>query len=355
MKTRSLLATAVTAALLSSTLLLTGCGSAEGSPDAAKVEAVVSIPVEATFVSRGEISSLYRTTSTLEAKEDAEVNSKSTGIVQQLFVEEGDVVKAGQVMAIIDSERQQLSLAKGKAELGQLKSELARLEAMYKKKLVSFDVYDKLKWQVESVSASVALSELALKETQIIAPISGVIARRYVKVGQLITEYSSKSLFQIVSQERLEAVINLPEHQLPRAKVDQVAHLHFAAMPAKEAKIIRISPVVDATTGTARVTVAVDNSDLTLKAGMFTQVEVQYDAKADALLVPKRAVMAMDNSSSVFVINKDGKVERKTIVTGYESDSMFEVIEGLNEGEQVVTAGHASLKEQSLVQVIAKS
>ncbi|WP_115784698.1 efflux RND transporter periplasmic adaptor subunit, partial [Escherichia coli] len=78
-----------------------------------------------------------------------------------------------------------------------------------------------------------------------------------VKVGQLITEYSSKALFEIVSQERLEAVINLPEHQLPRAKVGQVAYLHFAAMPAKEAKIIRISPVVDAATGTARVTVAV--------------------------------------------------------------------------------------------------
>ena len=99
MKTRSLLATAVTTALLASSLVLTGCGSAEGSPDAAKVEAVISIPVEAALVSRGEISSLYRTTSTLEAKEDAEVNSKSTGIVQQLFVEEGDFVKAGQVMA----------------------------------------------------------------------------------------------------------------------------------------------------------------------------------------------------------------------------------------------------------------
>lgn len=355
MKTRSLLATAVTTALLAGSLVLTGCGSAEGSPDAAKVETVLNIPVEAAFVSRGEISSLYRTTSTLEAKEDAEVNSKSTGIVQQLFVEEGDVVKAGQIMAILDTERQQLNLAKGKAELGQLKSELARLEAMYQKKLVSFDLYDKLKWQVESLSASVALSELALKETQIIAPISGVIARRHVKVGQLITEYSSKALFEIVSQERLEAVINLPEHQLPRAKVGQVAHLHFAALPVKEARIIRISPVVDATTGTARVTVAVDNSDLTLKAGMFAQVEVQYDAKAAALLVPKRAVMAMDNSSSVFVINKDGKVERKTITTGYESDTMFEVVDGLTEGEQVVTAGHASLKEQSPVQVIAKN
>jgi len=333
--------------------LLSGCGNAQGSPDTtSKAETVVSIPVEASAVSRGEISSLYRSTTTLEAREDAEVNSKATGIVQQLLVEEGDHVSAGQVLATLDTERQRLNLAKGKAELGQLKSELSRLESMYQKKLISFDAYDKLKWQVESLTASVALSELALKETQIIAPISGVVARRYAKVGQLITEYSSKSLFYIVSEQRLEAVINLPEQQLPRAKVGQSATLHFAAMPALTANIVRISPVVDAATGTARVTLAVDNSKGELKAGMFAQAELQYDAKANALLVPKRAVMAMDNQSSVFVIGKDNKVVRKAITTGYESDTMLEVIEGLDEGDQVVTAGQASLKEQSLVQVI---
>ncbi|WP_337881650.1 efflux RND transporter periplasmic adaptor subunit [Rheinheimera sp.] len=354
MNTRSVFTQSLIAGLVASSLVLSGCGNAEGSPDTAtKAEVLVSIPVEAAIVGRGEISSLYRTTTTLEAREDAEVNSKSTGIVQQLLVEEGDHVTAGQVLATLDTERQRLNLAKGKAELGQLKSELSRLESMYQKKLVSFDVYDKLKWQVESLSASVALSELALKETQIIAPISGVVARRYAKVGQLITEYSSKALFHIVSEQKLEAVINLPEHQLPRAKVGQTAMLQFAALPAQQAHIIRISPVVDATTGTARVTLAIDNSARELKAGMFAQVELQYDAKANALLVPKRAVMAMDNQSSVFVVGKDNKVVRKTISTGYESDTMLEVVDGLADGDQVVTAGQASLKEQSLVQVIA--
>jgi RND family efflux transporter MFP subunit len=118
---------------------------------------------------------------------------------------------------------------------------------------------------------------------------------------------------------------------------------------------VRISPVVDATSGTARVTIGIDNNDLVLKAGMFAQVELQYDAKADALLVPKRAVLAMDNTSSVFVVN-DGKVSRKTVKTGYESDSFLEVVEGLAEGDQVVTAGQASLKDKSAVNIVnAKS
>lgn len=344
----------VAAAVLTSTLLLSGCGSAVSSEDAVKKEeAVVTIPVEAAKVTRGEISSTYRTTTTLEAKADAEVNSKATGIVQTLLVEEGDQVQAGQILATLDTERQQLALAKGKADLGQLKSELERVEKMFARKLVSADVYDKLKWQVESLDASVKMQELALRDTKIVAPISGVIARRYAKVGQLITEFSSKALFHVVSQNYLEAVINLPESQLVRAKVGQTAFLSFAGRPNIQAKIIRISPVVDATTGTARVTIGVQNDDLQLKAGMFAQVDLEYDAKSDALLVPKRAVLAMDNSSSVFIV-KEGKVVRQTVKTGYESDSSIEILTGIKEGEQVVTAGQASLKDNSVVTVVTQ-
>jgi len=351
MKTPTRLHSAVCLSLLSTALFLTGCESATGSEDAAKPEQQVSIPVEAAAVSRGAISSTYRTTSTLEAKADAEVNSKATGLVQTVLVEEGDHVEAGQVLATLDTERQRIQLAQVKAELGQLKSEMARIEKMYQRKLVSADVYDKLKWQLESMTAAVGMQELSLRDTEIRAPISGVIARRYVKVGQLITEYSSKALFHVVSQQRLEAVVNLPESQLHQARVGQTAYLNFAGLPMQQAKIVRISPVVDATSGTARVTIGIDNADLTLKAGMFAQVELQYDAKATALLVPKRAVLAMDNTSSVFVV-KDGKVSRKHIKTGYESDAAIEVLEGLTEGEQVVTAGQASLKDKTLVNVV---
>ena len=351
MKTPSKLASAISVSLLASVLLLSGCESASGSEDSKKAEEIVSIPVEATNVSRGAISSTYRTTSTLEAKADAEVNSKATGLVQTVLVEEGDHVEIGQVLATLDTERQRIQLAKGKAELGQLKNEMKRMEKMYARKLVSEDIYDKLKWQLESMTASVEMQELSLRDTEIRAPISGVIARRYVKVGQLITEYSSKALFHVVSQQRLEAVINLPEHQLQRAKVGQTAYLNFADMPQQQAKIVRISPVVDATSGTARVTIGIDNNDLVLKAGMFAQIELQYDAKSDALLVPKRAVLAMDNTTSVFVVNGD-KVSRKIVKTGYESDSSFEIVDGLAEGDKVVTAGQANLKDQSKVNVV---
>ena len=98
---------------------------------------------------------------------------------------------------------------------------------------------------------------------------------------------------------------------------------------------------------------SVDNNDLSLKAGMFAQVELQYDAKAAALLVPKRAVLAMDNSSSVFVVN-DGKVSRKVVKTGYESDAAIEVLEGLAEGDQVVVYSEKPLTARSRTHVVTR-
>lgn len=157
MKTPFKLTSAIHLSLLAAALILSGCGSATGSPETENKEVVVSIPVEASNVSRGAISSTYRTTSTLEAKADAEVNSKATGLVKTVLVEEGDHVEAGQVLATLDTERQRIQLAQGKAELGQLKSEMERMEKMYQRKLVSADVYDKLKWQLESMTAAVQM------------------------------------------------------------------------------------------------------------------------------------------------------------------------------------------------------
>jgi RND family efflux transporter MFP subunit len=332
-------------------LLLVGCGEVASETVADKLAEPVKIPVEVALVKEGPISHTYSTSTTLEAKADAEVNSKATGLVQAVLVEEGEQVEAGQVLATLDTERQRIQLAKSKAELGLLTSEMQRIEKMYQRKLVSADVYDKLKWQLESMSASVQMQELALRDTEIRAPISGVVARRYVKVGQLITEYSSKALFHVVSPQRLEAVINLPESQLPQVSVGQTAVLSFAAIDPHHAKVNRISPVVDAASGTARVTLQVDNHDLRLKAGMFAQVELQYDAKSAAILVPKRAVMMMDNTNSVFVVN-NGKSSRKTIEIGYGSEAYVEVVSGLSVGDMVVTAGQASLKEQSDVTIV---
>ena len=351
MKTSHSFKLSAAAAILAS-VLLTGCNQANSSTAATKAEAVVAIPVEAALTRQGEISSSYRTTATLEARAEAEVISKATGIVQKILVEEGEKVVAGQLLAQLDNERQQYSLNKEKAELNRLGSELKRMEEMYQRKLISADVFEKLQWQFDALQASVNLAELALKETEIRAPIAGVVSRRYAKVGQLVNQHTTQSLFHIVSNQQLEAVVHLPEQQLAQAHVGQNAVLQFAGMQPVKAELVRISPVVDAQSGTVRAVLKVANEQQILKPGMFAQVQLQFDVKADALLLPKRALMSTDNNQTVFVIDSENKVSRKQVHLGYQADNTVEVLSGLALGDQVVIAGQSALKDDALVNVV---
>lgn len=332
--------------------LLSGCNQANSSTATTEAEKIIAIPVEAALARNGEISSSYHTTATLEARAEAEVISKATGIVQTILVEEGDEVEAGQLLAQLDHERQQYSLAKEKAELNRLNSELKRMEELFSRQLISADVFEKLKWQHDALTASVDMAELALKETEIRAPISGVVSRRYAKVGQLVNQHATQSLFHIVSNKQLEAVIYLPEQQLGQARLGQNANLQFAGMLPFTAELVRLSPVVDASSGTVRATLKVDNSEQKLKPGMFAQVQLQFDVKPNALLLPKRSVMSTDNNQTVFVINADNKVVRQAVNLGYQSDTSVEILSGLSAGDQVVIAGQSALKDDSLVNVV---
>lgn len=340
-------------AITLSSVLIAGCQPAESAASATKADEVMAIPIETSLSRKGEISSSYQTTATLETRTEAQVVSKATGIVKTILVEEGQQVEAGQLLATLDNERQQFSLQKEQAELSRLTSELKRMEEMYQRKLISADNFEKLKWQYDAVLASVNLAQLALTETEIRSPIKGVVARRYAKVGQLISQYQTESLFHVVANQQLEAIIYLPEQHLSQAEIGQNAILHFVGSQPVNASLVRISPIVDAASGTVRAVLKVDNSQLQLKPGMFAQVQLQFDVKTDALLIPKRALMTTDNVASVFVVSADNTVSRQVVELGYQSDNTVEIIAGLALEQQVVIAGQAALKPDALVNVVS--
>jgi membrane fusion protein (multidrug efflux system) len=348
--TKLLLASSIALASLN----LTGCGDVQASADKKDVkEEIVSVPVEVANTTAGSISYNYSSTAVLEAKEEAQVVSKVAGILQNLYVEEGDYVEAGQILAKIEPQRYQLSLNKAKAELAQIKSELNRIEKVHGKNLVSADTYEKLKWQYESSKSALDIAKLNLKETEVTAPISGFIAERYVKVGNVVAQHQQQSMFHIVQQKQLQGIVHLPEQQLRHVKVGQQTSLVLAAVgdTPVSAVVERISPIVNAKTGTFKVTLSVDNTDGMLKSGMFAEVSIKYNTHDNAMLIPRKAVISMDNKHTVYSV-ADGKVTKQEITVGFQEGQFVEVLAGLSIDSQVVTAGHSNLKDKANVQVI---
>lgn len=340
-------------ALLSSTTLLSGCGDADAIVAKEEKPVVISVPVEVASLSMGSISANYATTAVLEAKEEAFVVPRASGIIEQILVEEGDYVEKGQVLAQLEPQRYHLNLDRAKADMVGVEKELAKINKVYSQKLVSDDTFDKLNAQYQGAKATLQLAELDLKEATITAPISGFIAERNAKVGNLTESFQRAIMFHIVQQQELYGIVYLPEKELSRVHKNQKALLDLTAFSNKSVAgfIERISPVIDPKTGTFKVTLRIPNQDLLLKAGMFAQVKLNYDTRDNVILLPRKALLAIDNSVNVFVV-KDGIATKTPIEVGYQEGEFVEVISGLDGDEQVVITGHHNLRDNAPIEIV---
>ncbi len=335
---------------IATTVLLTACSEPEAKEQIEEA-AEFAIPVMVANIERKDISSNFHTTATLESRNEAEIITRVTGITEELTLEQGDSVEKGQLLAKVDARRYQLALDKAEAELAGLEQELQRLSQMAEKQLVSAQASDKLKYQYKAAVAAKELAALDLKDSRVVAPISGYISKRFVKTGHFTQGY--QKLFHIVDQSSLEAVVYLPEHQLSNVQLGQQALLHFSARQGKQfvAQVRSISPVIDSRSGTFKVILSLGNEDLILKPGMFAQIALTFATHKDTLTIPTDAILTLDNESKIFLV-KDNKAIEVLINKGFVQEQFTEISGELAEGDTVVVNGHHNLKDNALVEIL---
>lgn len=336
--------------LVTSSLLLSGCGGADAK-EADKKEVEFVTPVSVTSIERGNISSNFHTTATLESRNEADIISRVTGIIEELNFEEGDYVEKGQMLAKIDGRRYQLALDKANAELAGIDQELKRLTSMAERKLVSAQSTDKIKYQYQAAIAARELAAMDLQDSHITSPISGYISHQYVKTGQFTQGY--QKLFHIVDQSSLQAIVYLPEHQLSNIKIGQQALLSFSARQNKlfPAKVRSISPVIDSSSGTFKVILSLSNNDKQLKPGMFAQIALTFDTHIDAFTIPSDAIITLDNISKIYLV-RDNRAIEIAVNKGFVEDKLTEISGDIIVGDLVVTNGQHNLKADALVEVL---
>ena len=346
----------IAAALLSS-MALAGCQNADSAPHKAEAEGEkkkeeVAIPVEVADVSRGSIEASYRGTATLEAADEATVVAKTAGVVERIGIEEGQRVRRGQVLASLETDRLKLEVERARANLNQLEQDFKRNESIFKQNLISREVYDRSRFELEAARAAYELAALTLREAEIRAPFDGVVSQRHIKVGNMVQ--INAPTFRVTQLDRLEAQIYVPERDIHKLAIGHPTSLTVDAWPSERfnGEVERINPVVDPATGTVKVTVVVADEQARLKPGMFGRVQIRYDRRDDAVLVAKDAVLVEDAAESVFLVDEEGRAHRRAIRTGYADADHYEVVEGLKDGERVITTGQANLKDKAKVEVV---
>ena len=333
---------------------LAGCDKGEGEAQAADGEGekkqADAVPVEVASAQRRAVAASYTGTAPLEARAESMVVAKTSGIALSVAAEVGDEVRDGQVLVRLDGARAALQAAQTAAQMRKLESNYARSRQLAEQQLVSANDNEQLRFDVENARAANRLANLELSWTTVTAPISGVVAERMIKPGNFVQ--ANTPIFRIVDDARLEAELNVPERELATLKAGLPVRLTVDALPGRvfEGRIDRVSPVVDSESGTFRVIAAfVGKGDL--KPGMFGRISIDYDQRADALTVPRTALLEDEAEPAVFVI-EEGKAKRVPIELGYLDGEWAEVRGGLEEGARVVTAGKVTLRDGSAVQVI---
>lgn len=330
---------------------LCGCKFGGDDKNADKEADTPAIPVETAVGSRGDIYAVYSGTSPIEAFADAQVIAKVGGEVREILVEEGDQVKSGQILARLDGDRLRLEMQQAEANLKKLKRDYQRNVDLRDRSLISAGDFEKIQYEMEALQATYDLAVLELGYTQVRAPITGVVSERFIKVGNTID--ADAPTFQVTSLEPLISYLHVPEREYRRIAAGQTASLRVDALQgaAFEGTVARISPIVDPATGTFKATIEVYDQSERLKPGMFARINIVYDMHADALQIPRSAIVDEAGESSVFVIT-DETAHRREIRTGYTENGQVEIVEGLADEDTFVSVGQTGLKEGSKVAVI---
>ena len=329
-----------------------GNGDADAKDGGATAQKADAIPVEVATVARRPISANYSGTAPLEARAESQVVAKTSGVALQVLAEEGQAVKAGQVLVRLDAARAALQAAQTAAQVRKLEANYNRSLQLSKQQLISANDLDQLKYDLENARAANRLANLELSYTDVVAPMSGIVASKSIKPGNFVQ--INTPIFRIVDNSRLEATLNVPERELETLKPGLPVSLQVDALPGKAfpGRVDRVAPVVDAGSGTFRVVCAFESGGRPgpLQPGMFGRIRIDYDQRADAVVIPRVALLD-DEEPAVFTV-RAGKAVRAPVKLGYVDGEWAEVRSGLKVGDPVVTAGKVALREGSLVQVL---
>lgn len=331
--------------------IATGCGEEAQSKDTETQATDPAVPVEAVTTSAGDISAFFSGTASLEAEDEALVVAKEAGIVTKVLTEEGRYVEKGQPLVKLDAERLTLDMQRAEVAFLKAKREFERKDEMHSKQIISTEEYEQARSEYDAQKANLDLTKLSVSNTTVLAPISGIVSERMVKIGNMVQ--ASSPVFRITDFSPLLAVMHVPERELNKIQTGQKAVITADALPTSqfEGVVVRISPIVDRATGTFKVTIEIADKTKLLKPGMFGRVTILYETHSNAVLVPKSAVLYDGDYAGVFVV-ADSIAIRRAVTVGLVDERSSEIVSGLGIGEKVITLGQNNLRDSSRVEVI---
>ncbi|MDR0790736.1 MAG: efflux RND transporter periplasmic adaptor subunit [Bacteroidales bacterium] len=321
-------------------VLFTNC-----SKDKTNAKAETDIPnVQIEVAQSQEIDQIYTFSSTVDAKVKNFITSAGGTRIEKIWVEVGDRVVAGQKLVTMEN----TMLATGQAQLDNLNIELQRIKALYQSGGVSKQQLDQIQTQYDVAKRNID----NLKDNIVLtSPISGVITMRNFDNGDVS---GAQPILQVMQINPVKLKINVSESFYTKIKMGMAVKATSDMYESEEfdGKISLIYPTIDPLTRTFTCEVNVPNANSKLKPGMYGKVELNL-GKANKVLVSDKAIIKQSGTNDKYVyLEKDGAVKYHKVELGRRLNDRYEIISGVNEGDNVVINGQSHLLDGKKVKVV---
>lgn len=359
-------------ALLILSILLLSVSACKKKEVRAPAEKVINVQIQA--AEKKSLRPFIEAIGTLNPYEEVIVSAEVDGILKDVWVDEGSVASKGQVLSLIDDTDYNLEVKRAEAALRQAEANLAntrleyqRKEALYKEELVTKQQFDDVSTrlslteaEVDRAKASLSLAKQRLSKTKIYSPLSGVVKERKVERGNYVR--NGIPLFVIINSNPLKLNFTVTEKDVGKLKIGQDVSFNADALRGKEfkGKLSIIYPSLEEKTRTLQVEAQVPNPKGLLKPGLFAKVTLYTGMEKDTIVIPVTALLYEAEKIKVFVVEGDRAKERSVRIgqryrfaagSSEPLQEFTEIIEGVKEGELIVTVGQQNLFEGAKVNV----
>jgi membrane fusion protein (multidrug efflux system) len=288
----------------------------------------------------------------IEANEQVEIRSEVSGIVKNIYFQEGSNVSKGQVLFKVNDIELKAQLAQAKTKENLASENERRAKLLLQKEAISQEEYDVARADYQSAKAQSQLIQAQIEKTSVRAPFSGKIGLRSISPGTYVTP--TLLVAKLVNSGQLKITFSIPEKYASQLKKN--ATITFKVTGSNQsysAKIYAIEPEVEIVTRTLKVRALADNKDGKLLPGTFADVQLPLDIIKDAVVIPTEAIIPVQDGKKVFIANK-GMAKEVMVETATRTDASILVLSGLKVGDTVLTSGVMSLKDEAPIVVKIK-
>ncbi|HLV52073.1 MAG TPA: efflux RND transporter periplasmic adaptor subunit, partial [Flavobacterium sp.] len=298
-----------------------------------------------------EVNGQYIANGTFAPKQEVKISAETPGLVTRVLVDEGSRVSAGQTLAIIKSDQQNVNVANAQAMFNNAQTEVARFESAYATGGVTKQQLDQVKLQLENAKNNLKSAQITAGDVNVKASFAGIVNKKNIEPGSYVNP--GMELFEVVNVSTLKLQVNVDEKHIGSLKTGQTIKVESPVIANQEfaGKISFIAPKADASLNFPVELEIQNNSSNDLRAGMYGNAYFGDSQMANVLVIPRNAFVGSVSSNQVFIY-KDGKAVLTKVVSGRTFGEYIEVISGIENGTQVITSGQINLTDGTAVEII---